>query len=445
MSFRARITLAAAAAVAVAVAVVSVAVYVSASNALRGQFDDELRARAGEAVLRPTPSGFAIRLPAPPLGVSGTSAQIVTAEAGDQIVGPMSAVPIVAGDRAVAAGERAATFRQIDLEGTAVRVYTQRLAPGFAVLVARPLTEVDQTLGRLRAILVAVALVGIGGAALLGLLVARSALRPVRRLTETAEEVARTADLSRRIAVSGDDELNRLAATVNTMLASLERSATAQRNLVADASHELRTPLTSIRTNVELLTRPNPPSRAERVRMAQDVVGQLEELTALVGDLVELARDGERAEEIEDVRLDALVAASVERVRRRAPDQVFALSLEPTLVRGSPARLDRAVVNLLENAVTWGPAGEPIEVIVTGGTVSVRDHGPGIAEDEGERLFDRFYRSPRARGRPGSGLGLAIVRQVAEAHGGRVSADRAEGGGARFTFALPAEPLSATS
>ena len=179
--------------------------------------------------------------------------------------------------------------------------------------------------------------------------------------------------------------------------------------------------------------------------MAQDVVGQLEELTALVGDLVELARDGERAEEIEDVRLDTLVAASVERVQRRTPDQVFALSLEPTLVRGSPARLDRAVVNLLENAVTWGPAGEPIEVAVHGGTVTVRDHGPGIAEDEGERLFDRFYRSPRARGRAGSGLGLAIVRQVAETHGGRVSADRAEGGGARFTLALPAEPLSAIS
>ena len=349
------------------------------------------------------------------------------------MVGPASAVPIVAGDRAVAAGESTATFREVDLEGMQVRVYVQRLAPGFAVLVARPLTEVEQTLGRLRAILVAIGLVGIGGAALLGLVVARSALRPVRRLTETAEEVARTADLSRRIAVSGDDELNRLAATVNTMLASLERSATAQRNLVADASHELRTPLTSIRTNVELLARPKPPSRAERVRMAQDVVGQLEELTALVGDLVELARDGERAEEIEDVRLDTLVAASVERVQRRTPDQVFALSLEPTLVRGSPARLDRAVVNLLENAVTWGPAGEPIEVAV-GGTVTVRDHGPGIAEDEGERLFDRFYRSPRARGRAGSGLGLAIVRQVAETHGGRVSADRAEGGGARFTL-----------
>ena len=179
--------------------------------------------------------------------------------------------------------------------------------------------------------------------------------------------------------------------------------------------------------------------------MAQDVVGQLEELTALVGDLVELARDGERAEEIEDVRLDTLVAASVERVQRRRPEQVFALSLEPTLVRGSPARLDRAVVNLLENAVTWGPADEPIEVAVHGGTVTVRDHGPGVAEDESERLFDRFYRSPRARGRAGSGLGLAIVRQVAETHGGRVSADRAEGGGARFTLALPVEPLSATS
>ena len=445
MSFRARITLAAAAAVAVAVTVVSVAVYVVTEDVLYAQVDDELRDRAGEAALRATPAGFAIRLPAPPLGIAGTSARIVTARSEDELIAsPALAIPILPSDRAVAAGRREASFRDAELQGVRVRTYVQGLAPGFAVLVARPLGGVEETLGRLRAILVAVALVGIGGAALLGLLVARSALRPVRRLTETAEEVARTADLSQRIAVTGDDELNRLAATVNTMLASLERSAIAQRNLVADASHELRTPLTSIRTNIELLARPKPPPPRERARMVEDVVAQLEELTALVGDLVELARDGERADELEDVRLDSLVAASVERVRRRSPEAIFVLSLEPTLVRGSPARLDRAIVNLLENAVGWGP-GEPIEVTVADGAVTVCDRGPGIADEDGERLFDRFYRSPRARGRPGSGLGLAIVRQVAETHGGSASAGRAEGGGARFTLALPAERLSPSS
>jgi len=249
-----------------------------------------------------------------------------------------------------------------------------------------------------------------------------------------------------RIEVTGDDELNRLAATVNEMLASLERSVAAQRNLVADASHELRTPLTSIRTNVEMLARDDVTDPAERRQMAAHVVAQLEELTGLVGDLVDLGRNGERDDAIEDVRLDVLVADSVARVRRRAPGRTFVLSLQPTLVRGSPARLARAVVNLLDNAVAWGPPDEPIEVAVADGSVVVRDHGPGISGEDAERLFDRFYRSARARGRPGSGLGLAIVRQVADTHGGTASVERADGGGARFRIDLPVAPrLSASS
>jgi two-component system sensor histidine kinase MprB len=359
---------------------------------------------------------------------------------------PPQIVPVVDSDRAVAAGRRAAGYRTLELQGVAVRAYVQRLAPGYAVLVARPLTDVHETLGRLRTILILIGIAGIGGAALLGLLVARSALQPVRRLTVTAEEITRTADLSRRIEVTGDDELNRLAATVNEMLASLERSVAAQRNLVADASHELRTPLTSIRTNVEMLARDDVTDPAERRQMAADVVAQLEELTGLVGDLVDLGRNGERDDAIEDVRLDVLVADSVARVRRRAPARTFVLSLQPTLVRGSPARLARAVVNLLDNAVAWGPPDEPIEVAVADGSVVVRDHGPGISGEDAERLFDRFYRSARARGRPGSGLGLAIVRQVADTHGGTASVERADGGGARFRIDLPVAPrLSASS
>jgi two-component system sensor histidine kinase MprB len=446
MSFRARITLAAAVAVAIAVAVLSVAVYIVTRDVLYGQVDDALRDRAAEAALRPTPAGFVIRLPAGPLGVSGTSAQIVTAtEDGPGAAPGLASVPVLATDRAVAAGRRAAGFRFAEVDGIRVRTYVQRLAPGFAVLVATTLTDVDETLGRLRAILIGIAVIGIGGAAVLGFLVARSALRPVRRLTHAAGKVARTADLSSRIEITGDDELQRLASTFNEMLASLERAVDAQRNLVADASHELRTPLTSIRTNVELLARADAMPPDDRARMVDDVVAELEELTTLVADLVELGRDGERREELEDVRLDVLVADSVERVRRRAPTREFRLALEPSLVRGSPARLDRAIVNLLENAVAWGPDGEPIEVSVAEGIVSVRDHGPGIGSEDAERLFDRFYRSARARGRPGSGLGLAIVRQVADTHGGKASVERAEGGGARFRIELPAEQPSSLS
>ncbi len=445
MSFRARLTLVAAVAVAAAVAVLSVATYLIARDVLYSQLDTELQEKAREAVLRDTPAGFVIRLPAGPLGTSGTLAQIVSA-APDELARPPEIVRVVDSDREVAAGSRGAGYRSLELQGVPVRAYVQRLAPGYAVLVARPLTEVDATLGRLRTILVLIGIAGIGGAALLGLLVARSALQPVRRLRATAEEITHTADLSQRIEVTGDDELNRLAGTVNEMLASLERSVAAQRNLVADASHELRTPLTSIRTNVEILARDAVIDVEERRQMAADVVAQLEELTALVGDLVELGRNGERDDAIEDVRLDLLVADSVARVRRRAPTRAFVVSLQPTLVRGAPARLDRAVVNLLDNAVAWGPPDEPIEISVADGSVVVRDHGPGIADEDAERLFDRFYRSARARGRPGSGLGLAIVRQVADTHGGSASVEHADGGGARFRIDLPvAAPLSATS
>ncbi len=335
MSFRARITLAAAVAVAIAVAVSR-----SPRTSSRAT-SSTVRSTTRCASAPPTrscgrrPTGFVVRLPTGPLGVSGTSAQIVAA-AEDPLGPRFGALPVTAGDRAVAAGGRTAGFRMVDLDGAPVRAYTQQLAPGYAVLVARPLVEVNETLGRLRMILVSIGIVGIAGAALLGLLVSRSALQPVRRLTEAAEDVARTADLSRRIDVTGDDELNRLASTVNAMLASLERSVGAQRNLVADASHELRTPLTSIRTNIELLARADGVSSRGRSRMVADAVDQLEELTMLVADLVELGRDGERQEEIEDVRLDVLVADSVERVRRRAPTRAFELALEPTLVRGSP-------------------------------------------------------------------------------------------------------------
>jgi two-component system sensor histidine kinase MprB len=221
------------------------------------------------------------------------------------------------------------------------------------------------------------------------------------------------------------------------MLGALERSQDAQRQLVADASHELRTPLTSLRTNVEVLARVGRLPAAERRALLADVVGQLDELTELVGGLVELARDGEPpVEEPHDLRLDELVAEAVERARRRAPGADFRTYLEPTVVRGTPERLHRAAANLLDNAAKWSPAGTPIDVVVKDGELLVRDRGPGIADDDLDRVFDRFYRSSDARGLPGSGLGLAIVREIAERHGGRVGAERPDGGGALLRLTL---------
>ena len=209
------------------------------------------------------------------------------------------------------------------------------------------------------------------------------------------------------------------------MLAALEQAVAAQRQLVADASHELRTPLTSLRTNFEVLLRPGPLPDESRRKLVRDVHRQFDEMAALVGDIVELARDGQTQAEEDEVRLDVLVADAVERAERNAHDDLsFRLVAQPTLVRGVPARLDRAVTNLLDNAAKWSPAGEVVEVEVAGGTVGVRDHGPGIAEDDLPFIFDRFYRSAEARSMPGSGLGLAIVRQVAEAHGGQVTVER---------------------
>jgi two-component system sensor histidine kinase MprB len=363
-----------------------------------------------------------------------------------------SLLPITAAARAVAAGRRNAFFSDMDVHGTPVRVLTARAAKGAAWQVALPLADLHSTLDHLRLVLAIVVLGGIALAAALGLLVSRAALVPVSRLTGAAERVARTQDLGHRIAPGGQDELGRLSASFNTMLAALERSRTAQRQLVSDASHELRTPLTSIRANLDALALGDELPSEERGRALAAARAQLRELTALVGDLIDLSKNEVEDIEVEDVRLDLAAAGAIERARLHAPRCRFVLDAEPCLVRAAPARLDRAIANLLDNAAKWTPASEredpsssparPIEVRVRGGALEVRDHGPGIAEEDLPRVFDRFYRAPAARGRPGSGLGLAIVRQTIEAHGGTVHASNDPAGGARLVLEL--SPLAMT-
>ena len=316
-----------------------------------------------------------------------------------------------------------------------LRVLTTPLRGGLALQIARPLDEVDSVLSRLRLLLVLVSLAGIALAAALGLLVTRTATTPVRRLIGTAEEIAATGDFTRRVETAGGDELARLGEAFNQMLAVLERSLGAQRQLVADASHELRTPLTSLRTNVELLASGRL-ADGERAAALEAAGVQVEELTVLVADLVELGRDGEQPPELEDVRLDLLVADAVQRAQRHAPGVRFELDAEEVTVRGEADRLHRAVSNLLDNAVRWNPPDEPVEVTVRDGEITVRDHGPGVPEEERSRVFDRFYRAPDARGTPGSGLGLAIVRRVAEIHHGSATAEEASGGGALLRLKL---------
>lgn len=360
--------------------------------------------------------------------------------------GPPRSLPVTAAARAVAAGRRRAFFSDAKLAGANYRELTAPAGKGAVWQVALPLASVESALGHL---LIVLAIVSVGGvliAAALGLLVSRAALAPVRRLTRATERIARTQDLAHRIPAGASDELGRLALSFNTMLAALERSRLAQRQLISDASHELRTPLTSIRANLDALAAGDALSPAQRRHAVDGARVQLAELTTLMGDLIDLSKTEVQELELEEVRLDLAAAAAIRRARLHAPASEITLQGSPCLVRASPARLDRAITNLLDNAVKWSPPrsqGGTVEVRVCNGRLEVRDHGPGIEEANLPRVFDRFYRAPAARAMPGSGLGLAIVRHFAETHGGTVHAENALGGGARLTLELPALPMSA--
>jgi len=271
----------------------------------------------------------------------------------------------------------------------------------------------------------------------MGWVVARAALAPVSRFTRRTEALTANPDLSQRLEIEGEDELARLARSFNATLDALEQSAEAQRHLVADASHELRTPIASLRANIQVLEDADQLPEADRESLRADIIAELDELTALVGDVVELARGSKPSDVVDDVRIDQIVRALVERAERRAPDGVvFHASLQPTVVSGEPERISRAISNLLGNAAKWSPPHGSIEIALADGTLSIRDHGPGFDEADLPHVFDRFYRADNARGMPGSGLGLAIVRQAAEAHGGWVTAANAPGGGALLQVAF---------
>jgi two-component system sensor histidine kinase MprB len=449
MSLRTRLALVAAAAVGVAVLAASVVVYLVVHQQLRGEVDQSLEARATEIVNAPYPitvdGNGTLRLPEPGIGVESTFVQAVFP--GRRVATEPDSpalLPSKRDDQAAQAGHGRAYFEDKTLQGTKYRVLTlpgSNAAGSFAIQVYRPLTAVDHTLHRITFFLILIAAGGMGVAAALGLIVSRAALTPVRRLTHTAEAVTETRDLSQRIEPTGtgDDELGRLAGSFNTMLGALEASSLAQRQLVADASHELRTPLTSLRTNIEVLARADRLAPEDRDRLLDDVIEQIDEMTALISELIELAREA-RPDAIEeparDLRLDELAGEAVERARRNRPGVAFTTDFDDSLVRGTPSRIERALANLLDNAAKWSPPGGPVEVAVRDGEVSVRDHGPGIADEDLPYVFDRFYRSRDARGMPGSGLGLAIVKQVAESHGGAVVAEKPANGGTLMRLRL---------
>jgi two-component system, OmpR family, sensor histidine kinase MprB len=451
VTLRARLALLVAAAVAAAVAVAAVAAFVTTRAELRRQVDTSLLQFAEQPARAPflrdlqrlRQLGPITSLPEPLRGV--LDVQVVFADGSTFLpLAGGSAIPVSGRALAAAKGGSGPVLEDATVGGAHSRVVTVPIRDevGGAVQVARPLTEVDRTLSRLGTLLWAVAVVGVVASAFLGLAVARAGLAPVDRLTATAEHVAQTQDL-RPIEVRGRDEVARLARSINAMLAALDASRRRQRQLVADAGHELRTPLTSLRTNVELLVRSDAhPDRTlparDRAALLADLRGQLEELSGLVGDLLELARDEAPVEEVADVRLDELVDRAVQRTRVRAPGLRFEVELQPWRLPGRRRSLERAVTNVLDNAVKWSPPGGLVEVTLADGELRVRDHGPGIDPEELPLVFDRFHRASSARHLPGSGLGLAIVREAVESHGGTATIDSAPGQGTAVRLRLPA-------
>jgi len=430
MTLRLRLTLVAALVVAAVVAIASLLVYFVMRHDLRKQVDDNLRNHAAVIQHRPDEGlhGAAFgQFSGDYVGLFFTTGDLQGAQ-----------VPIDQRIRTVATKKTSYFLRDTTIQGYHYREIVAPLPPPFgAVAIVHSLSEVDHELSHLRLILILVSLGGVLAAALAGALVSRTTLAPVRRLTGAAERIAQTGDPSERVPeAAGRDEISRLGTAFNTMLGALEESLETQRRFVADASHELRTPLTSLQTNIEVLKQHERLQPGQRNKLFADLEREAHEMRDLIGALLELAR-GDANLERQPVQLDELVENSLERARARFPRVTFTADLSPTTVEGVPERLERAVWNLLENAGKWSGEGSTVDVTLVDGELRVRDRGPGIAVEDREHVFDRFYRSAAARSLPGSGLGLAIVREVAEAHGGSVSAEEAPGGGAllRLRFA----------
>jgi two-component system, OmpR family, sensor histidine kinase MprB len=425
MTLRRRVTLMSALVVGATLVLASGVCFLVMRGELRGQIDDSLRDQGAQTARLPpsgNPRDFPRRVPQP-LRRTGTAQSYVQFVSADGTVRarPFTGtagtedppLPVTATVRALARSTRSASvLEDTHADGVHVRMLTVALPGRGAVQLARSLASVDRALDRLKIVLALLTVFGTAFAALL----ARVFSRPVAAPTEAELALSQGA---------------------------LADSLAAQRQLVADASHELRTPVTSLRTNAEMLRDASHVPDDDRRLIAGEVVEQAEELTGLIGDLIDLARGDVPDPATEDIRLDALAYESVQRARRHAPALDFRLDAEPSVVEGSPERLARAINNLLDNAAKHSPEGGVVELVLRGGVLTVRDHGPGIDPEDLPHVFDRFHRGANARGRPGSGLGLAIVRQVAEAHGGSVALEPAPGGGTLARLTLPAVPVEA--
>jgi two-component system sensor histidine kinase MprB len=431
-------------AVALAVAVTSVAGYLTLRFSLYQALDAEL---TDVAVSLTTPVARDIRsmggLTGSALRVGNASLAVVRAD-GTILYVPEETSHLVLGPEELAVAKRSSgtTARSgLASDGREYRIVAVPMTelPNHALVLGRPLQATNRILSSLWLVLIVVGVAGVVLAGLAGAAVARSSLRPVRELSAAVEHVRATTELT-PIEVVGNDEVSRLAGTFNAMLGSLASSRERQRQLIADAGHELRTPLTSLRTNIELLAadaQSGMLSQEDRAEILSDVSAQLAEFTTLIGDLVQLARDETVQPAPEPIDFRHVVTSALQRVRRRGPGLTFDVELNPLYVIGEADTLERAVTNLLDNAVKWSPPGGTVRVQLEGDRLRVADQGPGIAEADLPHIFDRFYRGDTARNTPGTGLGLSIVAQTVTRHGGWTRAGRSAQGGAEFTIRLP--------
>jgi two-component system sensor histidine kinase MprB len=480
LSLRSRLSLIAAAAVAVAVVVVGGLAWLAVRAELYRQVDAQLTTDANAIAAQPGQWAATSPSVVPEQGIPdarASGAPIPDEHGGEwrhgrreigpqwQILdtggapanGAVAVLPVTPAARQVATGGRAAAREQVEVGSLTYRMLTVPATGGGAVQVAIALDPTNRTLGELGLLLAIGCLAGVAGAGLLGRTVARAGLAPVERLTGAVERVAATQNLQAAIPVSGEDEIARLARSVNMMLAALDSSRAAQRMLVEDAGHELRTPLTSLRTNIELLVRADTAGSGrllpaeDRAKLLQDLEVQVVELTQLTNELVELAREDAGPEPVEEVDLADVVSSAVQRARLRATAVAFRTALRPAAVTGRPLALERVVLNLLDNAAKWSPPQGTVHIGLSAddGTavLTVADSGPGIDDEDVPRVFERFYRATAARSMPGSGLGLAIVAQTVAQHGGTVTAGRSANGGALMTVRIPLhdDPFSSFS
>lgn len=439
-SLASRVTVLTTLAVGVAVSAVAFAAYATVRAQTVGALDESLRARAYAAAKTNTldalaqqsvPSWSLVRI----TFVDASSDPVRVYKAGED------AIAVGDDEIAVARGEADGSARTVYSKGERWRVVAVPAGDGQALVLAQSQQPTDRMLDRLGLVMLLFGVAGMIIAGLAGWAVARNGLRPVRRLTASVEDIARTQRLD-PIPIEGSDEVARLAQSFNEMLHTLSASQHRQRQLVADAGHELRTPLTSLRTNLDLLVQADAStglSSESRAELLDDVSAQIGEMTNLIGDLVELARDEPVSPTVEPVELTAVLGQAVARVRRRA-DVEFVVHTSPWWVTGDADALERAITNLLDNAAKWSPEGGIVTVTLEQGTLLVADQGPGISPQDLPHVFDRFYRSAESRGMPGSGLGLSIVRSIAERHGGVVRAGAAPGGGAAFWLTVPGQP-----